>query len=63
MAPPPSAPRIRRGINPAYPAREELAPDEASKKLRDVVREFLEEAQAWGSSRRDEPPEDDGEET
>ena len=63
MAPRSPAPRISGGIDPAYPQREELSASEASQKLHDAVRSFLDEAQAWEQRRRDEPPEDEGEET
>ena len=63
MAGPPTMPRIIPGTESAYPQHEELSASEASRKLRDVVREFLEEAQAWAPRDRGEPTEDDGEET
>ncbi len=62
MAPRSPAPRISGGIPSAYPAREELSASEASQKLRDAVRSFLEEVQAWGQRGRDESTEDEDEE-
>ena len=43
----PTMPRICRGIDPAYPQREELSASEAGQKLREAVKGFLEEAEAW----------------